>query len=154
MSSHSSAVCRAASFPSGDVDPRYCHGESAAGAGLSSPRQPESFCQLTPCTASPRHVLAAPAKLPVLVWQDVLPWDELWHLTCLSLTACSPWGFPLSWPALSSPSDVLEEPSLSSSGIPVLPWTSSTPGAALQRRWDQLQVSLFPPQKPEISVRT
>lgn len=53
---------------------------------------PDSISQLTPCPRSPRHVLAARSTTPELVGQDV-PGNELWHLTLLPLTGCSPWAF-------------------------------------------------------------
>lgn len=54
------AVCHPTALPPSSL---MCipDAESAAGAGLSCPGQvPPDICQLTPCTFSPRHVLAAP----------------------------------------------------------------------------------------------
>lgn len=113
----------------------------------------ESICQLTPCSGSPRHVLAAGSTALQLAWQDV-PGNELWHLTLLPLTGCSPRPFhhlgqPCPAPLLIP--EVLEEPALSSSGIQgrwgqPSPATPSMPGAAIQS-WDKPQMSLFPPSK-------
>lgn len=52
---------------------------------------------------SSEHVLSALSKALLLVWQDVLG-NELWHLTCLTLTGWSQWGFRyLGQPCLTPP---------------------------------------------------
>lgn len=66
-------------------------------------------------------------------------------------------GFPLPWPALSGPSDVLEEPSLSFSGIQVR-WgqhnPATTPGSStpFSRDGTNLNYPFFPLEKKKGSV--